>query len=63
MGSKEVPPQSLVFDIYGCMVINSFSVMSHEHHDVGVGLYLAASAIDHSCHPNAEVTFDGRYKK
>jgi len=34
--------------------------MNAEYQDVGVGLYLEASAIDHSCAPNAAPSFDGK---
>ncbi|CAM9111602.1 unnamed protein product, partial [Hapterophycus canaliculatus] len=33
------------------------------HAKVAVGLYLAASMLNHSCRPNALVTFQGREKR
>lgn len=41
------------------MCVNSFSICDQELHSVGTGIYLAASVVDHSCTPNAVVTFEG----
>lgn len=38
--------------------INSFNINDDNLNPVGTGLYLAASIFDHSCEPNAFVTFD-----
>ena len=56
-----IPPKSEVLDIYGRVLINSFNIMNEEYHSIGIGLYLQASALDHSCDPNAAVVFDGRF--
>lgn len=39
--------------------VNSFNIVNGEMQPVGTGVYLAPSIIDHSCAPNAVVTFDG----
>ena len=41
------------------MCINSFSIVNGEMQAIGTGIYLAPSILDHSCSPNAVVTFDG----
>lgn len=41
------------------MCVNSFSICDQELHSIGTGIYLAASVVDHSCKPNAVVTFEG----
>ena len=40
-------------DIYGRYVINSLSIYNIMQDDIGHGLYLGASILDHSCHPTA----------
>ncbi len=57
----EIPPKADVLDIYGRIVTNSFNIMNEEFQSIGVGLYLQASALDHSCRPNATVCFEGRH--
>ena len=56
----ELPPKTEVLDIYGKVLINSFNIMNDEYQSVGIGLYLAASVLDHSCDPNSSVIFDGK---
>ncbi|CAG5035443.1 unnamed protein product [Parnassius apollo] len=46
--------------MYGRMVINSFTILDTDMNSIGTGIYLASSIIDHSCSPNAVVTFDGK---
>lgn len=41
------------------MVTNSFSVTDEQQKVIGSTLYLAGSIFDHSCRPNAVVTFQG----
>jgi len=57
---KFLPPKSEVLDIYGRILINSFNLMNDKFQSVGVGLYLGASVLDHSCQPNAVVIFKGK---
>ncbi len=56
----DVPPKPEVLDIYGRVMVNSFNIMNPEFQSVGIGLYLEASALDHSCRPNATVAFQGK---
>ncbi|GAB1606969.1 N-lysine methyltransferase SMYD2-A-like [Argonauta hians] len=50
----------LLWDSFGKMVINSYSIHDELHENViGSGVYLGASYLDHSCSPNATVTFSG----
>lgn len=41
------------------MCVNSFNICNQEMQSIGVGIYLGASIIDHSCQPNALATFEG----
>ena len=60
----EVPSKGEALLIYGRVIINSFNIMSTlEYKPIGIGLYLAASRLDHSCVPNATVIFLGRKLK
>ena len=54
-----LPEKDELLEIYGRVLINSFNVMNEDYQSVGIGLYLAASVLDHSCVPNAAVVFDG----
>ncbi|XP_018019607.1 N-lysine methyltransferase SMYD2 isoform X2 [Hyalella azteca] len=48
-----------LLSIYGALLVNGFGVTNCESEEIGSALYLAASILDHSCLPNAGVTFDG----
>lgn len=41
------------------MVVNSFNILDGEMFELGTGIYLGASTVDHSCDPNAVATFSG----
>ena len=41
------------------IVINSFGITDASQNSIGTGVFLAASIFDHSCSPNAFVTFEG----
>ena len=45
----------LIFQV----LVNTFNIGDEEHKSIGTGLYLAGSIFDHSCEPNAYVTFIG----
>ncbi|KAJ8914972.1 hypothetical protein NQ315_002496 [Exocentrus adspersus] len=45
--------------MYGRVCINSFSICNQELQSIGTGVYLASSIVNHSCKPNAVVTFEG----
>ena len=53
------PPKNEILEIYCRVLINSFNIMNEEYQTIGIGLYLSASALDHSCDPNATVVFQG----
>jgi len=55
----DLPPKTEVLDIFGRVVTNTFNIMNDDYQSTGVGLYLAASVVDHSCCPNANVIFRG----
>lgn len=59
LGDK-LPPKPEVLEVYGKILINSFNIMNNDYQPVGIGLYLEASILDHSCYPNATVVFDGK---
>ncbi len=50
---------SEMLETFGKMTINSFSICDNEMQPIGTGMYLVASKLDHSCYPNAVVTFQG----
>lgn len=57
---EDLPPKSEILDIYSRILINSFNLMNDSYQSVGIGLYLEASAFDHSCDPNAIPIFTGK---
>lgn len=50
----------LLLAAYGKATINGFNILDYDISPVGLGLYLSASAMDHSCSPNAAVVFLGK---
>ena len=54
------PPKNEILEIYCRVLINSFNIMNEEYQTIGIGLYLTASVLDHSCDPNATVVFQGK---
>ncbi|XP_033727938.1 histone-lysine N-methyltransferase SMYD3-like isoform X2 [Pecten maximus] len=59
LGDSKLPPADELLEIFGKMVINSFTVCDGELQPVGVAIYLSPSLLDHSCEPNAVATFQG----
>ncbi|RXG73465.1 Histone-lysine N-methyltransferase SMYD3 [Armadillidium vulgare] len=59
LGEENLPSSSELFEIYGKVLVNSFSITDKDLNSVGIGIYLAASIIDHSCKPNAYASFIG----
>ena len=58
MGEDEAPDPDYFLTIYGRIAVNSFSIIDASEQDsIGSGLYLGPSIFDHSCVPNAAVTF------
>jgi SET and MYND domain-containing protein len=39
------------------VVVNTFNILDEEMANIGSGIYLGASTVDHSCEPNAVATF------
>ena len=58
-GEMTLPEPAALIEIFGRLTINSFSICDEDNRSVGVGLYLAASALNHSCNPNAVAVFRG----
>lgn len=56
---SSLPPGDKLMETFGKMVINSFTVCDGELQPIGVAIYLSPSLLDHSCEPNAVVTFQG----
>jgi len=54
------PSDSVLLEIFGKMVINTFTIVDEDLHDVAVGVYNSPSILDHECQPNAVASFQGR---
>jgi hypothetical protein len=54
------PPMEEVLELFGRCKINSFNVRNESNVAIAVAVYLEASAIDHSCVPNAVVSYSGK---
>ncbi|KAK3588645.1 hypothetical protein CHS0354_038877 [Potamilus streckersoni] len=59
-GQLDLPPVTQLMEVFGKVTINSFTICDGDLQAVGVGLYLGASYLDHSCQPNAVVSFQGQ---
>ncbi|XP_045117987.1 N-lysine methyltransferase SMYD2-like isoform X3 [Portunus trituberculatus] len=55
-----LPNEAELQGIFGRICVNSFSITDPDQNSIGTGVYLAGSIFDHSCEPNAYVTFDGK---
>lgn len=55
-----LPTTTELLEVFGKMVINSFTICDGEMQSIGVGVYLGGSNLDHSCNPNAAITFTGK---
>jgi len=54
-----IPNIAELMGIYGRICTNSFNILDLNMNTIGVGIYLGASVMDHSCKPNAVVVFEG----
>ncbi|KAG5325942.1 SMYD3 methyltransferase, partial [Acromyrmex heyeri] len=54
-----MPNIAELMGIYGRICTNSFNILDINMNTIGVGIYLGASVIDHSCKPNVVVVFEG----
>ncbi|XP_036143557.1 histone-lysine N-methyltransferase SMYD3 [Monomorium pharaonis] len=54
-----VPDFEELMGIYGRICTNSFTITNDTLEPIGIGIYLGASILDHSCKPNAVFIFEG----
>ncbi|XP_012525631.1 histone-lysine N-methyltransferase SMYD3 isoform X2 [Monomorium pharaonis] len=54
-----MPDITELIGIYGRIYTNCFGILDLHLNTIGIGLYLGASVIDHSCKPNAVTIFEG----
>jgi [histone H3]-lysine4/36 N-trimethyltransferase SMYD len=54
-----MPSIAELISIYGKMCTNRFGITTDFQNDIGIGIYLGPSIIDHSCKPNAIAVFEG----
>ncbi|KAL6260690.1 hypothetical protein P5V15_008213 [Pogonomyrmex californicus] len=54
-----IPNVAELMGIYGRLCTNCFNILDLDMNTIGAGIYLGASVMDHSCKPNAVVTFEG----
>ncbi|XP_052829191.1 histone-lysine N-methyltransferase SMYD3 isoform X2 [Octopus bimaculoides] len=58
--SLMLPSDETIFEMYGKMLINCFAIPDEDYTlTIGTGIYLSSSKIDHSCVPNAVMTYNG----
>lgn len=48
-----------LFELFCKICINSFSILNEDLNEIGTGLYLCGSILNHSCAPNAAPVFNG----
>ncbi|XP_059171979.1 histone-lysine N-methyltransferase SMYD3-like [Physella acuta] len=58
-GILQLPNEDTLLEIFGKMVINTFTIADELLQDVGVAVYTSPSVLDHCCWPNAVASFDG----
>ena len=56
--NTQVPEFEELLEIYGRINTNAFHI-SHNIENIAIGIYLGPSVLDHSCSPNAIITFQG----
>ena len=49
-----LPTRSEVLEIYGKIIVNGLKILDGNMTNVGHGLYIGTSILDHSCTPNAQ---------
>ena len=49
-----LPTRSEVLEIYGKIIVNGLKILDGNMSNVGHGLYIGTSILDHSCNPNAQ---------
>jgi len=60
VGEENMPSEHEFLGMFGRMMVNRFCLMDSTMTILGSALYLAASIFDHSCQPNAYVSFHGK---
>ncbi|CAL4095124.1 unnamed protein product [Meganyctiphanes norvegica] len=60
VGPNMLPSNPELVAIYGRVCINMFALLDDQFDSIGLALYLAPSIMDHSCCPNAFVSFQGK---
>ena len=48
-----------LFELFCKICINSFSILNEDLNEIGTGLYICGSILNHSCAPNAAPVFNG----
>ena len=56
---RQLPSMQTVFEMFGKVKCNAYTIQDDSLLRCGVGVYLNASAFDHSCQPNACQVFEG----
>lgn len=56
---KYLPSPVDGLEIFGKLLINSYSICDDDELAIGTGLYIGPSILDHSCTPNAVPVFEG----
>merc|ERR1739842_103435 len=60
VGEENMPSLHEFLGMFGRMMVNRFCLMDSTMTILGSALYLSASIFDHSCQPNAYVSFHGK---
>lgn len=55
----KLPNSAEILGLYGRICVNSYNILNSDMNSIGVGIYVGASIIDHSCKPNAVAVFEG----
>ncbi|KAH9496931.1 SET and MYND domain-containing protein 3 [Bulinus truncatus] len=58
-GILQLPNDDVLLEIFGKMVINTFTIADELLQDVGVAVYASPSILDHRCWANAVASFEG----
>ncbi|VDO99304.1 unnamed protein product [Soboliphyme baturini] len=61
IGEDRMPDDITLLNIFGKIVVNTFSILNDDMNAIGSGLYLQLSALNHSCDPDCVVQFDGAF--
>jgi SET and MYND domain-containing protein len=57
---SELPASAVeLLELWCRLSCNSHAILDTELEDVGVGIYIGLSQLNHSCYPNCTIVFDG----